>query len=457
MSHWAAAELSHIDLGDIRRNRRLVQIVEDLASQPSVSVPQASRDAAALQGMYDFWKSRRVDANQIIKAHAQSTVSRMNEVQVVLAIQDTTEFNFTSHKKMAGLGHLDHGKCRGLKCHSVLAVTDTGTPLGLLHQKIWARDIDKIGQKHQRHLRSTSEKESQRWLDHLKATQATIPEGIRWVMVADREADIYDLFAEAEQLNSHFLVRATQDRQVKSTDPDVEDTAKLVATMQRLPPAGTSELFLCRHPKREARQAKLSIRFQTLDIQPPMTRAKKEDLKPIRLQVILAQEENPPEGEKAICWLLLTTLEVGNLEAALRTLRWYSYRWLIERYHFTLKSGCLIEELQLSTADRLERALATYAIVAWRLLWITYEARENPEQSCDTFLEAHEWQSLYCTIHKTSNPPLEPPTIRDAVRWIAQLGGFIGRKADGEPGVKTIWRGLRRLNDIAITWKVLRT
>ena len=135
--------------------------------------------------------------------------------------------------------------------------------------------------------------------------------------------------------------------------------------------------------------------------------------------------------------------------------RYYSYRWLIERYHFVLKSGCGLEKLQLETAERLHRALATYSIVAWRLLWLTYEARENPDSPCDRVLEAHEWQALYCYSHKTPVPPITTPSLHEAVVMIAKLGGFLARKSDGEPGVKTIWRGLRRLHDIASAWKLL--
>lgn len=154
-------------------------------------------------------------------------------------------------------------------------------------------------------------------------------------------------------------------------------------------------------------------------------------------------------------WLLLTTLPVSTYQEAMQCLQWYSYRWLIERYHFVLKSGCNLEKLQLEDGQRIHRALSTYSIVASRLLWLTYQARENPDASCVGVLEAHEWQSLYCTVHQTPIPPASPPTLQEAVRWIAQLGGFLGRTQDGEPGVKTLWRGLRRLTDIANTWKLL--
>lgn len=97
----------------------------------------------------------------------------------------------------------------------------------------------------------------------------------------------------------------------------------------------------------------------------------------------------------------------------------------------------------------------TYSIVAWRLLWLTYEARVNPEASIDTVLETHEWQSLYCMVHQSRHLPPEPPSVWQCVRWIAQLGGFLGRKGDGDPGVKTLWRGFQRLNDMAATWQYL--
>lgn len=102
-------------------------------------------------------------------------------------------------------------------------------------------------------------------------------------------------------------------------------------------------------------------------------------------------------------------------------------------------------------------ALATYTIVAWRLLWLTYQARVHPDLPCDVVLENREWQSLCATINKNPIPPDQPPSLHDAVRMIATLGGFLGRKGDGEPGVKTIWRGLRRLHDIAATWQLLHS
>ncbi|HEY9662165.1 MAG TPA: IS4 family transposase, partial [Allocoleopsis sp.] len=297
------------------------------------------------------------------------------------------------------------------------------------------------------------DKESQRWLNSLELTAQRIPSDIPWIMVGDREADIYELFMLAYTDQANFLVRAAQNRVVQ-LNHTASETLLLETAIGQIPVSGQVELEVCRTPERAPRSVTLSVRFATLELQPPRNRPRQDGLLPLPVQVILAEEECPPAGEEAIRWLLLTTLEVNDLQDARQCLRWYSYRWLIERYHYVLKSGCHIEQLQLETADRIERALATYAIVAWRLLWLTYLMRQCPEQACDNVFEPNEWQALYCTIHHTSVLPLIPPTLHECVRWIAQLGGFIGRKGDGEPGVKTIWRGLKRLHDIAQTWQL---
>lgn len=177
---------------------------------------------------------------------------------------------------------------------------------------------------------------------------------------------------------------------------------------------------------------------------------------PVAANVILVTEIDPPPEVKPIRWLLLTTLPVPHLAAALTCLRYYTLRWLIERYHYTLKSGCQVEQLQLESAERIQRAFATYSLVAWRLLWLTYLARVEPELSCDVFLTPDEWQALACHHLGSRTPPRQPPSLGQAVLWIAQLGGFLARRHDGVPGVKTIWRGFSRLADLVSLWRLLR-
>ncbi len=451
---WAAEELKTANLGDKRRNKRLIKIVEDLSAMPHASVTQAARDEAAVQGTYEFWGNVRVKANDILAAHRDSTLSRVEEQQIVLAVQDTTELDFSSQPSKLGLGVLSKKDAQGLKVHSVLCVSPKGVPLGVLHQKVWAREKNRRTTGYQDRKGAIEQKESHRWLESLELTQQWIPQDKKVVTVADREADIYELFALPRREGSEFLIRACHPRGVKQTATDI-DIESLQVAIEQTAACGEFSLELQRTPKRKPTIATLTVRFTSLELQPPQQHLQRSNLKPVRLQVVWAIEEQPPVGEKAISWLLLTTLEVTNFEQAERYLRWYSYRWLIERYHYTLKSGCRLEQLQLETADRLERALATYAIVAWRLLWLTYEARCHQEKSIEGILPTHYWIALYCHIHQTTVLPTEPPTLADCVRWIARLGGFLGRRQDGEPGVKTLWLGLQRLHDMASIWQLI--
>lgn len=451
---WAAEELKTADLGDKRRNQRLIKIVEDLSVLPQASVTQAARDKAAVQGIYEFWGNVRVKASGILAAHRDSTLSRVETEEIVLAVQDTTELDFSSQPKTQGLGGLSKKDAQGLKVHSVVCVSPLGVPLGVLHQKVWAREKNRRTTGYADRKRAIEQKESHRWLESLELTQQWIPQDKRVVTVADREADIYELFALPRRVGSEFLIRASHPRGVKQTATDLE-IENLQQAIEKTAVCGELTLELQRTPKRKPRTARLTVRFTTLELQPPLHHPQRSDLKPVQVQVVWAIEEMPPVGEKAISWLLLTTLEVACFEQASRCLRWYSYRWLIERYHYTLKSGCRLEQLQLETADRLERALATYAIVAWRLLWLTYEARIHPSESIEGVLPAHYWIALYCHIHQTTVLPNKPPTLAECVRRIARLGGFLGRKSDGEPGVKTLWLGLQRVHDMASIWQLM--
>ena len=447
MEKWITQELERTQLGDKRRTKRLIKIVSNLSARPSASVPQASETWTASKGTYDFWDSPYIKPSMIRQGHREATIERMVEEPVVLAIQDTTELNYSSHKALSGVGYLDNKYAHGLKVHSTLTATITGVPLGIIGQKVWAREEKELGKAEARHQKPTSKKESQRWIDALRETNDLIPSSIKVVTIADREADVYDLFAFPRREGSEFLIRATQDRCLANSEQYLWEAVKSVESQ------GEMTVEIKRTSTTEARTANLSIRYTTLKIQPPQNRPQAEKLVPIELQAILVREENPsPEIEEPITWLLLTTLPINTIEDVKKYVRWYSYRWLIERYHYVLKSGCGMEKLQLRTAQRLEMALATYSIVAWRLLWLTYLARCAPQLSCEEVLEPHQWQSLYATIHHHTYPHPSPPTLAEVVLWIARLGGFLGRKGDGFPGVKVLWRGLTRLDDIARTW-----
>jgi hypothetical protein len=246
-----------------------------------------------------------------------------------------------------------------------------------------------------------------------------------------------------------LLVRAKHDRHLLDYP---EKT--LFQHMRELPNRGTLTVEVPRQEGQPAREATLSIRFTELKITLASRRHKAK--RSVAIWVVWAQEVNPPAGiQKPIQWCLLSTVPVHTLFQAIERIQWYCRRWLIEEWHRILKSGCRAEARQLTTRERLQRALAIDMVVAWRIMDLNKAARLEPDSPADRWLPKAQWQALYCYVKKTQTPPKEPPTIGEAVRWIAQLGGFLARKGDGEPGPTTIWRGLERLNDIAWSMTII--
>lgn len=269
------------------------------------------------------------------------------------------------------------------------------------------------------------------------------------VNVADREGDIYDAFRYAQESGQSILVRAAWNRAIESQEKSRWEHMESRPAKDEL-----LEVSVPRNDKRQARRAKLSVRYSQIRLKPPSHR-KVAKLPSIKVYAVLVQEEPPLQGEEPIEWLLLTTVPVNSVEDAKERVQWYSCRWTIEIYHKVLKSGCLIEERQFEAANRIERYLAIDSVVAWRVLSLTLQSRETPDQSCEAFLDPQEWQALYCYINQVPTVPKEPPKLRETARWIAKLGGFLGRKHDGESGVTVMWQGLQRLVDIVGMWRIL--
>lgn len=411
-----------------------------LAEHPTESVPQASENASQSQSIYRFWANERVKPEQILASHRPSVVERTREHAVVLAIQDTTDLDFSSLKQTSGLGFINQSQQQGIKVHSGFAVSGSGEPLGLLHQHTWSR-AERTGKRGERRKKATSEKESQRWLDGVVAAEVGVDESVVMVHVGDREADIFDLFVQPRRDNSHLLIRADHNRKVQ------HELGYLIATIEQAPILGQKTIEVHRNPARPARVAKLIVRGMQVTIEVPRHHKQLSQRQPVSLNVLLVEETTPPTEGTPIRWLLVTTLPIVTFEQVWQCVEWYSLRWLIERFHYTLKSGCRIEALQLETAQRLLNALATYSIVAWRLMWLVYHARLSPAEACTTVLQPAEWKLLRRKF-EPKNRSQKPPTLRQAVRWIAQLGGFLARKHDGEPGLKTLWRGIGVLHHL---------
>lgn len=417
-------ELSGAALGDPRLTKRLIRLVDDLSAQPTKSIPLACGGLAETKAAYRLLDNEAVEWRALLAAHGEPTVARMSQEDRVLCLQDTTELDFTSQPGIAGLGRLSYERQHGMYLHPTLAVSEHGVALGVLDAWMWARkpkgEID---------LR-----ESRRWTEgyeRISELAARLPH-TRLVYVADRESDLRELLDRAADLGypADYLIRAKHDRVLA-------DGGKLRAEVERQAALGEVEFALPAAPGRTARTVVQTVRVArvTLARHAGDTR---------EITVILAREEAPPQGEKPIEWLLLTNESPTTLEAAVLRIGWYRRRWLMEIFFRIVKSGCRVEALQLATVERLERALAIYLVIAWRILYLMTLGRDCPHLPCEVAFTAEEWRAAWL-MAKRQPPPAAPPTLGEMIRLVAGFGGFLGRKGDGHPGPKALWEGLMKL------------
>jgi hypothetical protein len=454
-TRWAEAELGGAGLGDARLDKRLVAILASFMASPEASIPRASGAWATTKATYRFLDNDKVDPEIIYERHRQSIRPRAAGKAVVLAIADTTMLDYTAHPCTSGLGPLADMIHHGLMLHPTLLVTPEREPLGVIDAQMWVRDPDEFGSgKSTRKSRDISEKESRKWLGSLDAAerlQQDLGSDTQVVSVFDREGDVYEVLATAamDDRLGRVLVRAKADRRL------LHPQQRIWNCLEAQTVAMSVAIEVPKKTHQTGRTAELSIRFASVTVRPPDDRPKSEGNTQVPIYAVYAHEEHPPKGQKPISWMLLTTVPVESAEQAWTIVQWYSCRWLIEILFKVLKTGCAAEERQLETAERLRRCLAIDLVVAWRILYLTMIGRETPDLPCTVVFEDYEWKALYVFVFKSRNAaPAKTPTLREVTRTIGRLGGHLGRKGDGEPGVLTMWRGLQRLPDIAEMWQV---
>ena len=428
---WAAEEFDTINLGDARRDRRAIQLIERLAEQPTASIPGACNGWAETQAAYRFLGSDAYDWQDILAPHRQCTQARMAAHPVVLCLQDTTELDFNG-QAITGLGPLSYEAQRGMYLHPTYAVTPEREPLGILDAWMWAREFkDADGQR-------GGAPESLGWkegYERVAELAATLPD-TRLVYVADREADIVEWMARARDLGTpaDWLVRAQHNRVLP-------DGQRLWETVLARAPLGEVRFTLPAGRGRRARAVRQELYVQRVRIADRQGGS-------VAVTCLIARERGAPDGVKPVEWRLLTNRLVETLDAAAELIDWYRARWEIEMLFLVLKEGCRVEALQLSTVERLERALALFLIVSWRIARLMRLGRTLPDLDASLLFAREEWEAAYLLAKQPV--PTQPPRLNTVLRLIARQGGFLGRKGDGEPGVKTIWRGLQRVRDVAM-------
>jgi hypothetical protein len=436
-------DFPELSLGDKRRDERFVKIVENIVRHPGGSIPQHNGRWYDTKATYEFFKNEDIKLEAISAAISSFGISRTGQ-QPLLVIHDTSTISYND-LEAEGLGYIDNAAGKGIFCHSSLGVSVTGMPLGLLNQIIWSREPSELGKSAKRHQKPFTEKESYKWYKGISSANELLKEQIEKIHIGDRDADIYELFFNAPEGKSELLIRARHNRKTAAgSDLWQHISEQKVAAQEAL-------IIPDRTGKRK-KKVKVQIRYKEVEILCPAQKGKKYE-SVVLTAIEVRQKGNSKDG---IHWKLLTTLTINNAEEARRCMRWYSYRWLIERFHYVLKSGCGIEALQLKKADSLMKAVAVYSLAAFNIMQLTYQSRETPDVSCELVLKRQQWEALYMLKYKTNQLPGQPPTLQEATRWLAQMGGYLGRKSDGPPGLKTVWLGYESLLQAVALYEVLK-
>jgi len=447
---WVAEEIKAVNLCDKRLKKRLGNVLEALGDKPTTSIPLACRGWGELKAAYRFFDNEKVNEKEILNSHRLTSIDRIKQEKVVLLLQDTTDLNYTGKNDIEGLGKIGNDyECYGIYLHAMLAVTPERISLGCVNSKFWTRQEEGI--RAQRGKKKIEDKESYRWIEGFKIAEEIAKEvpNTLIVNVADRESDIYEFFLQTngirEKQGAHWIVRSAHNRNVTG-----KGDKKIWEGVRESPVIGEIEFAMPQGRKRKARQVKQEVKLAKVKLNPFFNRGFKEKSN-IEINAVLAEEINAPRGAVKAKWMLLTSLPITSYEQAVEIIQWYLCRWQIEIFFKLLKSGCGVEELQLEKAERLRKCIALYLIIAWRILFVTMQGRKCPDMPCDTLFEDDEWKSVYMVTYKRS-PPKTPPRLQEMIIMIAKLGGFIGRKSDGEPGAKTIWQGMQRMRDFAVAW-----
>jgi Transposase Tn5 dimerisation domain/Transposase DNA-binding/Transposase DDE domain len=508
-------ELDFINLGDKRVNKRAKQILEKLYKGAGEGLSASFSGSDEIKAAYRWFDNDLVHPNKILEPHHKKTIERIKMHKLVGFVQDTTDIDMKHMEQVENLGVLNDTARPGCSLHPVIAFTPEKLCLGVLDAKFIIRPPEELGKKGSNNSRNIEDKESYRWIQGYRVVchiAEQCPETL-CVCIGDRESDIYELFLERGKAD--FLVRAWHDRGmempiseensklieennrlkeenrllaeaneklrkrrnsknipeivearkknsdkikvnrelIKENQSAIRDSESVVNKFKHqlyhAPIIGDLQFELPGRAGKKPRMVNQIIKAKEVTFLPS---GHKQDLPKVSMNAVLLQEENPPAGEQAVIWILLTSLAINTFEDIQLIINLYLSRWGIELFFKVLKSGCKIEELRFQDASRLLACISIYMVVAWRILYSTFIGRVCPELPCSMLFERDEWQSVYAVVNE-AKPPTEAPSLGKFMKWIATLGGYRGRKSDGPPGMKVIWIGMQAMHRLAEGWR----
>ncbi len=456
-------ELKHVDFGDKRLNNRIDKVSDSLGKNPTFSIPAACGGWKDTKAAYNLLSNPKVSSQEMFKSHLHEIIKRSENEDILLCPQDTTELDYTTQKNNDTYEYLNRETRKGLYLHTTLVVTPKRLCLGVMKMEIIKRSQLKSQMtKEERKAHDflpLEKKESYRWITSYKNAcelAASLPDK-KVISMGDRECDFYDFYTIAKESidegnpYADWIVRGTWDRETETQDAQESTIIKEVKAEAVI---ATVEFMMPSRDGKPARLVQQEIKVKKVKVKPPKSK-ELEGAEPIFITAVLTSEIDTPDGCDPVEWLLLTSIDVINAEDALNIVQWYLCRWDIEVYFKVLKSGCAIEKMQLKKAHQVENGLSIYMIIAWRIMYLTMLGRDCPDLPADAVFSDFEWKAV-CMFTKKSKTINSPPRLNEMISMIASLGGFLGRKSDGDPGVKSMWIGMQRMHDVAAMFELCR-
>ena len=457
-------EFESIVLGDQRRNERLMKFAARLAQSPSRSIRGACQGWDETMAGYRLVHSEHLDMPKLLEAHRNAVQQRARECSGdLLLVQDTTELDYSTHKALQGSGPISDKSRRGFFLHNRLLIAEEeALVLGVYSAQTWACDDAGHGKGKYRRSRPIEQKESMRWLEGYRDACALAVEfpKRKIIMIGDRECDIYEIYArwqelpKGEKARADFIVRAGRDRALECEGDEALSQEHLFKKLSAAPLLGCFDLEIDRKEQsvkvkgntrrrvRQSRLAKMEVRACPVRLRPPQRKG--IVLPEVEPTAVLVCEKDAPEGQEPVQWLLLSSLPSKDFDQAMRIIRAYTQRWLVEEFHRVLKSGCRIESLTLRESGALLTAVALFMVVAWRILYLRDLSRSCGDDLPGSwfFTEAESRAACLVLKRKTGG---KPPTLAELSVMVAKLGGYAARKSDPPPGAQCLWHGLEKL------------
>jgi hypothetical protein len=438
--HFGAARL-----GDARRTQRLVRVANEFVRHPGGTFPDKLPDPYQLDAFYNLMAAEDVTHQSVLEPHIQHTRAVVRaEPGVVLILHDTTVLDY-SGLDIPELGQIGNGHGRGYYCHNSLAITADRRVLGLLAQILHVRRVVPPGEtKAQR--RASERCESRLWRDAATSIPAA-PAGRLWVDIADRGADITEFLDHEEAAGKSYVVRSQHNRIVAIADPEApggQRRTKLHDLARTLPALSWRTVEVSAQPGQPARTARIGVGFAAVTIIPPRQPRGRERGVPLEVVIVRASEEAPPAGVKPLEWILVTNVATADSERAQERVSWYAARPVVEEYHKAQKTGCGIEPMQWTRADRLQPAIALVSVVALTLLGLRALGRDQRHRDEPaTRMVPRRWVKLLARWrYGVGRSDL---TVGEFLLALGRLGGHQNRPSDGPPGWITLWRGWTKL------------